>query len=428
MQDVVVVSIFGRGNWLASELADNNFKVSLVDISQEFGRWAPEDWEGPFGFFQTSQLKASQLERLSEEDYLEPIEEGFTLLLDKGPLELTGSMAQFCLDKYKIHPAGLRYVENYSKNREIDKSQLSNIRNDSFENNWFVQLSHQLASHVYRSNTDSLSEGYPLPLFSPYFIRRVTRRGQDKSLDWCEKKGVQVFRNAQILDMRLSHRDIESLELKSDWSGVLESKNFVWCLSGLESQRLSGNITSSLFPKGPIVPTWSWIRYRFDLNLNENTNVIPSKFIIINDKYLSWSHENLCVLQKTVKDGQYDIWVRIPSQQRFHRSYIDELMFKISNIVDDKIPLSSPQIVDKPQDYLYEESELGPSRFPVYSAEDLKKRKDAPYSNLFFDGPEYWPLLEWNSQFSHQEDVLKRIINWRSRQLAKQKIESEVSP
>ena len=64
--DVTIVSAYGRGNWLAAELSNLNHRVSLVDVSKGLGRWAPEDWEGPFGFFQSEHLLPSQVESLIE--------------------------------------------------------------------------------------------------------------------------------------------------------------------------------------------------------------------------------------------------------------------------------------------------------------------------------------------------------------------------
>ena len=77
--DVTIVSAFGRGHWLAAELADNHFSVLLLDISESLGRWAPEDWEGPFGLLQNKSLTSSQNERLVEEDYHDNIPEGVVL-------------------------------------------------------------------------------------------------------------------------------------------------------------------------------------------------------------------------------------------------------------------------------------------------------------------------------------------------------------
>src|SRR4051794_13320435 len=98
-RDVAIVSAFGRGNWLAAELADLGLKVSLVDVSEALGRWTPEDWEGPFGLLKAEFLKTSQLERLNEEDYFDSVDEGFVVWLKDGPLDLKGPLTAYQMER-----------------------------------------------------------------------------------------------------------------------------------------------------------------------------------------------------------------------------------------------------------------------------------------------------------------------------------------
>ena len=86
--DVIIVSIFGRGDWLASEMSRAGFQVQLVDVSPSMGRWAPEDWEGPFGFFHSADLNETQVAQLFEGESVVKIPSGFCLWTDEGPLNL----------------------------------------------------------------------------------------------------------------------------------------------------------------------------------------------------------------------------------------------------------------------------------------------------------------------------------------------------
>ena len=63
--DVVIVSAYGRGHWLAEELVKQKWTVSLFDVTGALGDWEPEDWEGPWGFFDTSDLLPTQRARLN---------------------------------------------------------------------------------------------------------------------------------------------------------------------------------------------------------------------------------------------------------------------------------------------------------------------------------------------------------------------------
>ena len=124
--DVAVVSAFGRGHWLAAELADAGRSVALIDVSAKMGRWAPEDWEGPFGFFRTEKLKASQVERLIEDDYHDTVDEGFVVWLKDGPIDIKGPLSSFWLQKKGIQGEFSKYVSSYESLSSDDKINLKN--------------------------------------------------------------------------------------------------------------------------------------------------------------------------------------------------------------------------------------------------------------------------------------------------------------
>ena len=105
---VSIVSIFGRGHWLATELARKGIPVSLIDVSDSMGNWPAEDWEGPFGFFKNEKLLASQLERLIEDQEVQENAQGFSIWLESGPLEMKGPLTQHRLGERWVllkHPA-----------------------------------------------------------------------------------------------------------------------------------------------------------------------------------------------------------------------------------------------------------------------------------------------------------------------------------
>src|ERR1043166_3049127 len=78
---VAIISIFGRGHWLATELAKAQVPVLLVDISDKMGNWEPEDAEGPFGYFE---IEKSFRERLLADELSHQPASGLTLWLEEG--------------------------------------------------------------------------------------------------------------------------------------------------------------------------------------------------------------------------------------------------------------------------------------------------------------------------------------------------------
>lgn len=418
--DVVIVSAFGRGNWIAAEIASQGMKVCLVEVSDFLGRWTPEDWEGPFGYFQSEQLTASQQERLIEEDYTDDLPEGFTLWLADGPIDFKSSLSSHLLAECGISEKALSFLSEYeSLAPEKIRDQKDLIRRGAFRENWLVHLAYQLASHVHQASAEGVNYGKPLPLNSPWVVRRVSRKGASHSLEWVESKGVRVHPSAQLVDLLTEGRDIRSLEIRSTWSGAINGNQFIWMLSGEETEKLSSKISSLLFPKGIIKPTWNWMRYRVHMEQGIFLETLPLKFVMIRDLFAPWTHTNLMVVQRTVQAQDLDVWIKIPTQHRFQRAYLEEQCQEILRILGEKIPGSNPVAGDMPQDHLYEYQELGPPRFPIYLEEDLDHLYRSTFPNLNYSAAEDWPLHEWTSLLRDQAPLVEKMRKWKKDQEAR---------
>lgn len=412
-KDVTIISAFGRGHWLASELRENGYKVSLVDVTSRLGRWAPEDWEGPFGFFHTEQLKASQIERLTEEDYHEAVDEGFTLLLKDGPIEFKGVLSQFWLNQKSLHGFCSDYLSSFDHIKAEDRKKVAQqIMDISFSKTWLIHLAHQLASNTYSSNAESVKYSSPLPLFASYSLRRVSRRGLEKSLNWCQSKGVDIYKLSELQDYSVDENKKHCVELKSDdWSGVLKSENLIWCLSSEESEHiLSTKFLKMVYPKSLLSSSWSWVRFRVQLDKVPATQNLPMKFFMIQSLQMPWTHDNFLAIQQTVKVEDYDVWLKIPSQHRFRRDYLKTLGDKITEILSSRIPQSQAQIIDMPQDYQYDYQVLGPSRFSLYENDELKKHLSRLNKSISYSTPETWERMDWVGRFQHDEKILQNFL------------------
>ena len=151
------------------------------------------------------------------------------------------------------------------------------------------------------------------------------------------------------------------------------------------------------------------------------------KFILIGDLFAPWTHANLLIVQRTVQSEDLDVWIRIPSQHRFQRAYLEQKSDEILELLHERIPGCAATINDRPQDYLYEYQELGPSRFPIYREEDIRELRRAQFSNLIYSGVEDWTLLEWSSILRDQIEVVNKLHQWKRNLDSKSEVSSEAS-
>ncbi len=417
--DVLVVSAFGRGHWMAAEMAVRGLSVHLVDVTDEMGRWTPEDWEGPFGLFFSEELTDLQRERLAEDDYLDPVECGFTLWLKGGALEMRDPLFPY---RFQRQGYSAKLKEYLKMAKHQDRELIQSIQGMAFDKNWMAHLAHQLSSHIFLESPRGMDHGCPLPLLSPYCIRRVSRRGYAKGVNWVRSKGVEVT-SGSVVDIFLERKGCRAVEISLE-SGELmaEASQFIWCLNSEESQFLSPKISEILFPQGCVSPQWNWLRYRVQLLLLYNHHVhshteadpelfqaIPIKFTMIDDIELPWTHTNLCMVQRTSKESDYDVWVRLPHFYCFKKDLLEEVSQEILDSFRRRLPHCAPKLLDMPQEHRYEEGDIGPGLFPVYDKKTLRKFKPSLIKNLHFDGSEVWDSLDWGGQFRSQGEILQKI-------------------
>ena len=100
--DLVVISAFGRGHWLALEFASRGWRVLLQDVTASLGDFDHRDVEGPFGLLEAADLHPSQRARLVDEGEFVQVPGGFTLWLPEGPLEFRSELTPFLLRAREI--------------------------------------------------------------------------------------------------------------------------------------------------------------------------------------------------------------------------------------------------------------------------------------------------------------------------------------
>jgi hypothetical protein len=386
--EVLVVSAFGRGNTLAAELAQAGISCSLLDLSEQLGVWTPEDWEGPFGFFRSEDsavpsLSSLRQQRFNEDDELIELPQGFTVWDSTGPIELRGSTQGYRLSNLDVK----KWIEAFSF--------------------FFAQ----------NQGLEPWSEGRKLavgtPLSDRFFVRQATRRGRAKALDWCRTKGVQVLDKAKFLDVSfLSAREIQAIEVQDERPEILKASQFVWCLSAAETEMVSSRLAKRIEANRLTEPEWSWVRYRYQLSSSLERDVLPTHFVVVQDWELPWRHSNVMIVQRTASLDLYDVWVLIPTEQRFNKQYLISLSPKIESGLSRKLPQTTLMLKDLPQEYHYSFSQLGPARFVMWSEKQKRMSPFKEMMNLHFLNPEKGLRQSLEGSFSVEEKTLIDLKSW----------------
>jgi hypothetical protein len=405
--EIGLISIAGRGHWLAAALAQSGVPVTLLDVSHQMGAWEPEDLEGPFGYFQLEGLEA---ERLTSDVQSLEVAHGLTLWLPDGPVEFRGPTTEYRLEKAEI-PAVVRdYVSGDRK--------MQDLRAVTFQHSWLAHLAHHLSSSVATLAPESIREGLRQNFFARFHVRVPTANSLEASLKWCESKGVKVLRHVEIKDIAFEEgRNLTSLEIRTDKPGLFQAEQFVLCLTAEECGMLSSKIQNELFANRVQEPEWAWMRYRVKFQgggelATATRDQVPQACVLIGDLMLPWSHENLLILHRAPMKDHFDAWVKIPHSQRFHSQYLSECGARMKLLLESKVPENVVSIESLPIEAHSTFQKVGPARHPIFSRALRAMRQQAHLQNIYMDSPEYWKSLSWEGQIDHQKTILKNLQNW----------------
>ena len=445
--DLLIVSAYGRGHWLALECARRNWKVTLIDLTSAFGSYAPEDWEGPWGFFDTPELLPSQRSYLIERDQVYPVANGFTCWLSRGPLEMSGPLSQFqmkaagvsdetmeYLKSIASEPASAAAIEAPRNDRPVWVSNLTlkglqppeplkglgrvreKIKASKFADAWLAYYAHSFASIAFAENADAMDVGVPMPLHAPYGVRHVTAASIENGFADLEKAGVRVIRANDLYDVRVQSGTFESVVLASG-DQVEKARAFSWMLTSTETGKFHHRISSSVYPEGNLKPEWIWTHTRLRLKGVTSAKSLPLAFTILNNVFLPWSHANLLAAKRVRTQDEtvpLDIWTRVPARAVGDKDYFEKIGRDVCDLLKSRIPLAEPQVETLPL-----EADLAPEsrhllRFPIYSSADVRALDTVSAKNLFLAGPEQWLSYDWNTQMRYQAQVLGALERLRA--------------
>ncbi|MFN7454449.1 MAG: hypothetical protein ACK5RO_07295 [Pseudobdellovibrionaceae bacterium] len=404
--EVCVVSVFGRGHWMAAQLQKSGISTVLVELSDPMGNWSPEDWEGPFGGFPTEAIGALWTQRMNEDDELFQLPHGLVFWLPEGPLEM-------------------RSLDDRVREKTQFKSLIQLMARSYGRTVWDWGTLEPVSKKAEETRVQGT-----------FAVKQATRRGIARNLDWLKSLGVQVIEKAQLADLSLiTGKQLGALEVKVDRPFLLEADQFVWCLTSEESGMLGTQVQQKLFGKKVTESTWSWMRFRYSFSDSVVRNSLPLHFVSLQDPDLALSHDNMLIVQRTASQDLWDIWMLLPSEQRFNQQYLTEKGMQVRKVLQQRLPLTVVDLVNYPQEFDYTYNQIGPARFPVFSPSEKKKAQvSSGWSNCFFDSPEAWSFYTWEGRIPSQRDILNQIENWwkkkeelRKKKEAKLQAKSKVS-
>lgn len=408
--DVVIMSLYGRFHWLAQECTKLGLKVCVVDATEAMGPYAPEDWEGPFGVFKSEKLTTSQFYRLSEDDDLMPIDEGFVVWRKSGVLELQGALSAHQYRESGLSQEVHSYIGLFESTHMNDaiKEEKQNVKKQPFQRAWLAHLGHSFSSTAYVDYPQSLERGDSLPLFSKYFVHKTTRRGLIKSRRLCEDVGVTVFCLKKLLKSTVENKFLRKLTFE-DVEGktvTIEGRGFAWLLSKVESAFLNSETSSQVFKPQFPQPQWCWQRFRFQFQPCSLLKESPKAFVMIESLESPWTHENFVVMQETTREYHYDLWVRMADHRRFDKKHIEDLKARLDSVLKSRIPALVIESVEMPQSYHYSENELGPAPFVLFDETSLLS---SPCENVWLGGSDTLTHQDWAGVFDKHYELYKKL-------------------
>lgn len=399
--DVILVSSFGQLDPLSTEFSRLGLKTLHLDVTEKLGSWPLEDREGPFGTFRIEKPLNSWGEILNHGDLEIDCEDGLVIWTDMGPVSLRGPLSPHQLN-----------VRGWIKENQKDIQNNSNLEFEQLVLPWMAR---SLQNTRFQMWSPQNLNGTKVPISSPMSVRYPSRTGLEKRRDWIKAQGVTYWNDADILDaIRFGLESVSGLEVKGPVNGVVKAHSMVWGLTSLETDHMSFRVREKIFGSDVRRPIWAWVRFRFQITPNQDTQKWPQAMVIMQSTGVPWTHAELMFVHRTVLEDQFDVWVRIPDSKRFHQNYIRSIQDEIVAALKNKLSTLQIQLVHEPQEASYTSKELGPRPFSQY-ADDVKHRQFHS-RNLYFDSPEVWEHFSYEDQSQNQKKIFDHImVEWRKR-------------
>jgi len=348
----IIVSVWGRGSWLARELKKSGLDITLLDIPLPL---SSVEREGPFGIFLPNDLTDSQVDHLCTDNYYS-IDQGFSIFSDQGPVEFQGPLVSFYKESRKDFSNGYFILSNHldmgllkKRNKNFNKKEGMSLLKLSAKWSASYKIGDDLiVKYVKNNNIKNNFVPFFSPLFSDYILRESSNKYFDslnmslKKEDNCKHSystSIASVNTKRIKLDRLSlekqvgfkdqkegekvifpNKIIDSLELNKKTVSIGYRGNkkkqysfLVWSLSGPETKRYFPEWMPLLFPKWQ-EPIKTWKRFSLSWDQEDFYKVVP--YILL----VQYRADDFFILKKNPTSSLMDLWVLCPYVDRFDRS------------------------------------------------------------------------------------------------------------
>lgn len=365
--DVTIFSTLKRGLWLSNHLAQvQQKKVVFVDLlSEDFPH---ENTEGPFGFFQSSQMNFFQQEWWKSQ--WTPCDQGFSIL----------SEDQFFHFKSIFLNSVYQKRKDYRTLQELEFQKNTKKRKIPFKEGWMAHLAQSLSHCVEQTYFSNSQKPTPLPFFQDFGVLSF--------FEPCSSLLHQdvFYQSHKRFDFQIKKRKKDYLILNNR-EIIARTQKIIWMLSPSETHQANPLLSHFLYGKEvPISHYWQ----KFSFHFNFENYPFPNYFVCANPSNLPWIYENLISAKKDLRfKNQLNAWVKIPLNALLN---LEELGQKIKEKFLHLFPYSECE--------LKKEKRLSfPFVFSTYDSKQFKKIEFNSDPNIFLAWP-YWDMSRngWTQQ------------------------------
>ena len=372
--DVVILSVYGRGAWLAGALSRAKKKTAFIDLSQALPAGSDEDLEGPFGFSLLPGQGYLQQEWFKERWFGSP--EGFCLLAGQSFFHFKETLLS---SVYKKRPEYLELLKYFETGRIDSKP--------DFKKHWIIHLLRQLNAGIENSEA-----GPVLPVFEDFGILAYEK-------NFSSFLPREVFFHQQKDHHFLLPESDRDFVISSRTGQSIKAKYLIFMLTPFETDKLHPSLCRLIFSKKKIIPQETWQRFSFKWDSEGYS--FPFYMVIADPYKLPWTKERLLVLKKPLcRKNHINVWARMPFGQQLDS---DSSSKDVQNIVL-QLEKSFPGFL---KEFSPPSSARSDVLFPIYSAEDARKIKHISHPRFFYS----FDILDLSPtrQASREKEIFTQI-------------------